>query len=42
MATRLSLEEKVVQLKGKLEEKGSEVLKRDSELQQKEFELLVA
>jgi len=29
----LSLEEKVVQLKGKLEEKGSEVLKRDSELQ---------
>jgi len=38
----LSQEEEVVQLRGKLEKKGSEVLKRNSELQQKKFALLEA
>jgi len=36
VAARLSREEEVMRLKGELKKKGSEVLKRDSELQQKE------
>ena len=39
VAVRLSREEEVVQLNGELEKKGSKVLKRDSELQQKELAL---
>ena len=42
VSARLSPEEAVVQLKGELEKKGSEVLKRDSELQQRESALLEA
>jgi len=35
MVTRSSQKEKLVQLRGELEKKGSKMLKRDSELQQK-------
>ena len=42
VAARLSYEEEVVRLKGKLEKKGSDVQKRDSELQQKVTALLEA
>jgi len=37
---RSSREEELVQLRGELEKKGSEVLKRDSNLQSKESALL--
>jgi len=42
VAARLSRKEEVVHLRGEVDKKGSEMLKRDSELQQKEFAQLQA
>ena len=39
---RLSWEEELARLREKLRKKGSEILEKDSKLQQKEFALLAA